>query len=595
MDIRTLTSFAMEPSVDVVELVSNLLDSGKYKEALSVPNEEKYVNFFKDNCWDLISVVVGKIQDDTVVIKQSLHGACVELLFAIVQKSAPEEALLEFIEQIEVAKNDAQFSIILPPLQYLLKQLSVKRGRSLEWCLNSISTYIEAIPIPEYKLEGKERLLMDCDANIRRITKVYSLLPPFYTPFIKELKVTESSIHTKQIIVAFLISILGKPLIYIDLDPDVNAQSEVRQCCVSIIENICSLEQDVLKFLFCVEVCHKENQKAKSKGGVDEDNMTPYENRDKVNMSTLAGLFYIVLSGHFQVPEHSLPQVYSTEYIVHTALYCVVHFLGFTDYGPLAKGISMGKALLNRFSSKISDNLLNSSVHFDFCRSLVNIAIYCTYESIRKDTVSLIGTHVNKFNYKGRCMLIKYLLEVSNHSGMIGYSITLYKNSINEAFKEAKLPECFLGAQLRSMVKKICYLPHGAESDLVELADQIISALNLLRYLAIKDIEDLTGIRGCFATIENDYLKPLRTGLNMSKAHYEVKLKDLEKGKSAAEGGIEVSINVGGNTLDLVPTEQKKQIIISALNAFHLIEGLVARLAECININKLQGLNMDCE
>lgn len=585
----------MEQSVDVVELVSNLLDSGKYKEALSVPNDEKYVNVFKDNCWDLISVVVGKIQDNTVVLKPSLHGACEELLFAIVQKSAPEEALLEFIEQIEVAKNDAQFGIILTPLQYLLKKLSVKRGRSLEWCLNSISTYIETIPIPEYKLDGKERLLMDCDPNIRRITKVYSLLPSFYTPFMKELNVSESSTHTKQILVAFLISLLGKPLIYIDLDPDANAQSEVRQSCVHIIEDICSLEKDMLKFLYYVEVCHKESLKAKSKRGDDEDNKTPYENRDKINMSTVSGLFYIVLSGHFQIPEHSLPQVYSMEYIVHTALYCVVHFLGFTDYGPLAKAISMGKALLSRFSSKISHNLLNSSVHFDFSRSLVNLAIYCSYESIRKDTVSLIGAYVNKFNYKGRCMLIKYILEVSNHSGMIGYSVTLYKNSIDEAFKEAELPECFAGAQLMSMVKKICHLPHGAESDLVEHADQIISALNFLRYLAIKDTENLTGIRGCFSTIENDYLKPLRTGLNMSKAHYEVKLKDLEEGKSTPEGRIEVSINVGGNTLDHVPTEQKKQIIISALNAFHLIEGLVARLAECININKLQGLNMDCK
>lgn len=594
MDILTFTSFIMEQTVDVVELVSNLLDSGKYKEALSVPNEEKYVKIFKDNCWDLISVIVGKIEDDTVVIKPSLHGACEELLFAIVQKSAPEEALLEFIEQVEVAKNDAQFSIILTPLQYLLKKLSVKRGRSLEWCLNSISTYIEAIPIPEYELDGKERLLMDCDSNIRRITKVYSLLPPFYKPFLEELNVADSSIHTKQILVAFLISILGKPLIHIDFDPDTNAQSEMRQCCASIIEDICSLERDVLKFLYCIEVCHKENQKAKSKRGV-EDEKTPYENRDKINISTLSGLFYIVLSGHFQIPEHSLPQVYSIEYIVHTAFHCVVHFLSFTDYGPLAKAISLGKALLNRFYPKISHNLLNSSVHFDFSRGLVNVAVYSGYLSIRRDTVGLIRAHVEKFDYKGRCKLIKYLLDVSNHSGMIGYVITLYKDSIDEGFKEEKLPECFSGAQLISMVKKICHLPHGAESDLVELADQIITAINFVRYLAIKDTEDLTGIRGCFATIENDYLKPLWTGLNMSKAHYKVKLKDLEEWKKNPEGGIEVSINVGGNTLDHIPTEQKKEIIISALNIFHLIEGLAARLAECININKLQELSKDCE
>lgn len=595
MDIRTLTYFIMEQTVDVVELVSTLLDSGKYKEALSVPNEEKHVNNFKDNCWDLISVVVGKIQDETVVIKPSLHGTCEELLFAIVQKSAPEAALLEFIEQIEVAKNDAQFSIILTPLQYLLKKLSVKRGRSLEWCLNSISTYIEAIPIPEYDLDGEERLLMDCDPNIRRITKVYSLLPPFYTPFIKELNASEPSIHTKQILVAFLISILGKPVIHIDLDPDTNAQSEVRQCCASIIKDICSLERDVLKFLYYVDVCHKENKKAMSKKGVEEGQKTPYENRDKINMSSLSGLFYIVLSGHFQLPEHSLPQVYSVEYIVHTALHCVIHLLGFTDYGPLAKAISMGNALVNRFSSKISHNLLHSSVHFDFLKSVVNVAIYSTYQSLRTASVSLIRTHVEKFDYKGRCMLIKYLLDVSNHSGMIGYVITMYKNSLDESFKEAHLPECFTGTQFKSMVKKICHLPHGAESDLVELADQIITAINFMRYIAIKDTEDATGMRGCYANIENDYLNHLRTGVNMSKAHYQVKLKDLEEGKKNPKERMKVSINVGGNTLDNIPTKQKIEVINSALNALHLIEGLIARLTECININKMQVLNMDCE
>ncbi|XP_049874114.1 glomulin-like isoform X1 [Pectinophora gossypiella] len=585
----------MEQSVDVVDLVSSLLDSGKYKEALSVPNDEKYVNSFKDNCWDLISVVIGKIQDDTIVIKPSLYGTCEELLAMIIQKSAPEEALLEFIEQIELAKNDAQFSIILQPLQQLLKKLSAKRGRSLEWCLNSISTYIETIPTPNHQLEGKERLLMDSDNNVRRITKVYTLVPPFYTPFIKELDHVDMNINTKQIITAFLISLLGKPLIHIDLDPDSNGMSEARQACTTIIQDICILEKDILKFLVLIEVCYKESHKTKSKASDDEDERTPYENRDKINMTTLSGLFYCVFSGHFQIPEAALPQVYSNEYVVHTTMLSVVHLLSCPEYGPLAKAISLCKALLNRFSSNITHSLPVPSVHYDLIKSLVNIAIYSSFESIRKNAVKLIGSHISKFDFKARCMLIKYLLDIANHSGMIGYAITLYKNSIDEAFNNDKLPECFTGAQLMNMIKKICYLPHGAESDMVELADQIITALNFLRYLAIKDTENATGIRDCFSTIETDYLEKLRTGLNMSKAHYEVKLKDIEEEKNQPEGKIEVSINVGGNILDKIPTENKKEIVNSALNAFHLIEGLVARLSECININKLQGLTMDVQ
>lgn len=586
----------MEPSVDVVELISTLLDSGKYKEALSVPKEQKFSDSFKDNCWDLISVIVGKLQDDTIIVKPSLYGACEQLLAIIIDISTPEEALLELIEQVEVAKNDAQFGVILVPLQQLLKKLSVKRGRSLEWCLNSISTYIENIPIPEHHLEGKERLLMDCDANIRRIAKVYSLLPPFYSPFIKELEVSDSNIKTKQIITAFLVSLLGKPLINIDLDPDSNAKSEARQCCSIIIQDICTLEKNIFKLIEYINICNKENQKSGSKANASNDEeIAPYEHREKINMTTLSGLAYTVFSGHFEVPDVTIPQVYSTEYTVHTVMLSVVHLLSLTEYGPLAKGIALCKAILSRLPENAAHTLLTSSVHFDLCKHLTNVAIYSIYEPIRKEAVKLIGLHINKFSFKGRIMLIKYLIDTANHSGMIGYAITLYKNSIDLALKETTLDDCFKGALLKNMIAKICYLPHGAESDIVELADQIITSLNFLRYLALRDSDNKTGIRDCFALIESDYLEKLRTGLNMSKAHYEEKLKEVQEGKGLSEDNINVSVNVGGNVLDNIPVENKKEIINSALNAFHLIEGLIARLSECININKMQALTMDCE
>lgn len=585
----------MEPGVDVVQLISVLLDAGKYKEALSVPNEQKLSDSFKDNCWDLISVIIGKLQDDTIIVKPSLYGACEELLSIIVEKGTPEEALLELIEQVEVAKNDTQFAIILIPLQQILKKLSIKRGRSLEWCLNSISTYIETIPVPEYNLEGKERLLMDCDANIRRITKVYTLLPPFYCPFIKELEALDSNLKFKQVITAFLVSLLGKPLIHIDLDPDLNAQSEARQTCNIIIQDICTLEKNIFKLLEHLEVCNKENRKSEAKSNThDDQEITPYEHRDKINMTTLSGLAYVIFSGHFEVPDVAIPHVYSTEFVVHTLMLSAVHLLTQPEYGPLVKGIALFQAILDRLPNNVSHTMLTSSVHFDLCKQLSNVAIYSVYEPIRKVAVKLIGVHINKFTYKGRCMLIKYLIEIANHSGMIGYAITLYKNSVDQALNDPTLDDCFVGPQLRNMIRKICYLPHGAESDIMELADQIITSLNFLRYLALKDAENKTGIRDCFSLIESDYLDKLRTGLNMSKAHYQVKLKEIEEGKSLPGEDINLSINVGGNILDKIPIENKKEIINSALNAFHLIEGLMARFSECININKMQGLNMDC-
>ncbi|XP_045495591.1 glomulin-like isoform X1 [Colias croceus] len=583
----------MEQKSDVVDLVSSLLDSGKYKEALGIPNEKKYAESFKDNCWDLISIVVSKVQNDTITLKPSLYGACEELLSVIIEKATPEEALLEFIEQIEVAKNDTQFSIILNPLQKLLKKLSVKRGRSLEWCLNSISTYIEAIPIPEHQLEGKERLLMDSDTNVRRIIHVYSLLPSFYQPFVEEVTKNDCNNKTVTIIAAFLISLFGKPLIYMDLDPESGINGQFRQCCEIILKDVCTLVKNVLKFIPYLEKAYKESQIAnpKKKTSDNDDDVHPYEHKEKINVTTLSGLFYLTFSGDFEFPGYAVPQVFSSEYIVHSALLSVNHFLQFAEYGPQIKGLALCNNLLRLYDNKTSHIFLNLSIHYDLCKSLINLSIYSSYETVRKNSVKLIGMHINKFDYKGRIMLIKYIIDVANHSGMIGYAITQYKNSLDEAFKESDLPECFSGAQFLNMVKKICYLPHGVESDLVELADQIITALNFLRYLALKDVENKTGIRECFPVIETDYLDKLRTGLNMSKAHYEMKLKELEESKGISSKEDKISINVGGNMLDKIPTKNKKEIIHSALNAFHLIEGLVGRLSECVNINKAQVNN----
>lgn len=584
----------MAENIDMVNYISTLLDSGKYKEALGAVNEDRFAKSFKDNCWDLIAAVIAKIEDDTIVIKPSMYGACEQLLSIIIEKCSPEEALLEFIEQVELAKNDAQFGLVLQPLQDLLKKMSVKIGRSLEWCLNSITTYIEKIPIPEHQLEGQERLLMDSDNNMRRITKVYTLLPPFYTHFIKELDEKDINKKTKQILTAFLISLLGKPLIYLDLDPENNDKSEARLTCSIIIQDICTLEKNILRLLELVEVCYRDGLKKSLKPKQDNEvEKLPYEHKEKINMTTLSGLFYAVFSGHFAIPEFAVPQVYRLDYVLNTVMLCSVHLLSFPEYGPLAKAIALCNAVINRFPHKMSYDLF-SPVHIDMCKGLTNVAIYSSYELLRKQALATIECHINKFDYKGRCTLIKYLIELSNHSGMIGYAITLYKNSINESYAQPKLDECFTGGQLSTMIKKICYLPHGEESDLVEHADQIISALNFLRYLTIKDIENRTGVRDNFVYIENIYLEQLRTGLNMSKAHYEVKLKDIEEEGDAPGGKLNVSINVGGNILDNIPKENKKEVLCSALNAFHLIEGLVARLSECINVNKMQGLKMNC-
>ncbi|MEQ2196438.1 hypothetical protein XENOCAPTIV_027559 [Xenoophorus captivus] len=68
---------------------------------------------------------------------------------------------------------------------------------------------------------------------------------------------------------------------------------------------------------------------------------------------------------------------------------------------------------------------------------------------------------------------------------------------------------------------------------------QVMESLNLLRYLVIRDkvTENQTGIWTELYKIEDTFMKPLRVGLNMSRAHYERELQGTMENKKKKTKG----------------------------------------------------------
>nr|CAD7432047.1 unnamed protein product [Timema monikensis] len=136
----------------------------------------------------------------------------------------------------------------------------------------------------------------------------------------------------------------------------------------------------------------------------------------------------------------------------------------------------------------------------------------------------------------------------------------------------------------RGLLLAFCNLPNGAESDLVELGDQIVSALNLVRFLVLRDKDNLTGIWDCVSDLEYYFFEPLKRGLIISRAHFELKLNELKQERIEENKGMmvkrgqEVTITIGGQQLPNLPYENKVSVINSAMNAFDLMEGLLGRV-----------------
>jgi hypothetical protein len=96
--------------------------------------------------------------------------------------------------------------------------------------------------------------------------------------------------------------------------------------------------------------------------------------------------------------------------------------------------------------------------------------------------------------------------------------------------------------------------------------------------------------------LEKCLLEPLREGIKLSRAHYKLKLRDLETEKKNAvvsNGGLtrksDVTVIVGGQLLPSLPHENKVALIMSALNAFDLMESLLSRVNECVNSGTLKS------
>uniref|UniRef100_A0A669QWZ3 Glomulin, FKBP associated protein n=1 Tax=Phasianus colchicus TaxID=9054 RepID=A0A669QWZ3_PHACC len=222
-----------------------------------------------------------------------------------------------------------------------------------------------------------------------------------------------------------------------------------------------------------------------------------------------------------------------------------------------------------------------------FPMDLVKVMTLCPIEHLRKKSLSILQLFIDKFEAEGKYTLFRCLLKTSNHAGVEGYIIKNIKDQIHLSLMKAHDNIWFTGHHLISLLDLVLLLPEGAETDLLQNSDRIMASLNLLRYLVIKDCEsdNQTGVWTALAKIEKNFLKPLHVGLNMSKAHYEAEIKNKkENGREAHSSNTICSLTVSGEKMPAMTTEMQLQVLHSALFTFDLIESVLARVEELIEV-----------
>ncbi|XP_074858535.1 glomulin [Carettochelys insculpta] len=552
------------------------LEEGYAVKVLEVFKNEKNKVIVKNMGWNLVCPLVRCILSYNLEDEKREH--CLSILDKLVQLCNPKELLLGLLEQIEQASGE-QISqtilLLLQPLQTVLLKFHSKKSYSVGLSLSTILNQLSLLPVPYTKEQIQEDKLGLCKC----CSAVVGFAKPFVDQVVQSVEAsTESDVRElKEELLKFCLKSLKYPLLIAQLDQlheDVE-EDPLRHFATEILDILINIGE-----LMPIMFSHRgsRNQNWNNPHFLDMDR--------KHSADSLACLSYLVFVQYFGID--CFPMVFSPSYLLQCNMTHIEVLLKRTEESVLTKGLDLlGNCLLRNGDNSLHHQYLEFKGFITTPQDLVKVMTLCPIEHLRKKSLKILQLYIDKFDAEGKYTLFRCLLTTSNHSGVEGYVIQNIKNQIDLSLKKANGCKWFTGPHLVSLLDLVLLLPEGSETDLLQNSDRIMASLNLLRYLVIKDNEydNQIGIWTELNKIEQNFLKPLHTGLNMSKTHYEAEIKSKKENRRVAHNSQTVcSVTVGGEKMPNMTTEMQLQVLHSALFTFDLIESVLARVEELIEV-----------
>lgn len=566
---------------EFIRQLNNHLEENNLDKALKLFEESDYCNIIRDHSWDIVPIVSSLLTAENMKSNKDLVDCCTEILNCIVEKCNPSETVLELLEQIEGPEDDVKFCTIFNVLRKCFAKMDDKT-KAIEWCTSTIRSYIESLPLPETESENNP-------ANINQIKNVYEAVILFLEALVRESR--SEDVVLRDYLASTLIFLMEKPLCCIK-------EKELASRCIP--ERIVTLTSqttgDLLWFLNIVNKRSIESKFKKKNTRQESTNLkvTLFELNENMSDLAYANFYYYVITN----PNlwETVPQVYNPNYVFQVCGYLVIKLL---EQELIAKGLNLMGEILKRIArNSLTSNLLELSMYFDLFDILVKVMIYSNNDKERKLALNTFQEYVKMFDIEARYLIVLRLYQISEHSGLLSLTTGICKDCIIECIQAKPPIPYFLGSNLETLLKLACKLQHGSSSDLVELLDEVIAGLNLLRFLFIRDKNNQTGIWNLVDQLEKDYLKPLRKGIDLCRAHWKVKTKDLEEQKKTHKvtenielenSDAEVTLTVGGENLPAMPIQEKISFCYQAVNGLDVMESILIRVNECIASNPFKG------
>ncbi|KAM9322404.1 LOW QUALITY PROTEIN: glomulin, FKBP associated protein a [Pholidichthys leucotaenia] len=552
------------------------IEEGNSAQVLSIVLDEKNQDIVRCMGWNLLPPLI-----QVLLKKEDKHlPQCVAIFNHLLETCQPKELLIGLLEQLEQDDPDtfaARVHLLMKPLQKVLLCLGCRKASSLGMTLSSMLDQVAKMPLPRTKEQEEDDVFSLC----RCCTDLINFVEPFVQEARQSLQNSKSQskdasgghkedeLHTE--LLKFCMKTLSHPLLEVQLrDPDTLPLSPLRTFATEILNILGAIGESLPNLV------HQPLQRKPVPGFLEEEVRYPKE--------SLASLAHLVFVHHLAVDTY--PTVFSPIFCLRWNVEHVSLLLSRSEESKLQKGLELyEKSLVRVDDGSLPADLLEIKTFLTVPQDLVKVMTMCPRQDLRTKGLKVFQLSIDKFNTEAKYSFFQCMLKTSNHSGVEGYIIKNIKNQIDIALQPGQSNCWFEGIHLLPLLHKVLLLPDGPETDLLQYLDRIMESLNLLRYLVIRDkvTENQASIWTELYKIEDTFMKPLRVGLNMSRAHYEMELQKMRNTKKNKGESI-LHVSVSGEKLPNGTSETQIEALQSALYTFDMIESVLVRIEELTDV-----------
>ena len=549
-------------------------------EILQDPKHRDLLNFVG---WDLVKIVFQFLPNENTESEYR------NILVLICNICNPREICFSLGELLSFSITWPKFIILIGLFQLVCQRLKGKVAKifssilsSLTRCLTTRENKFDHLP------EILEKILEFLKPQVEKTYRGCSGAQLSESPTCEDIE------ELKNVLKLFFIGLLEFPLVAIDIlaspQPDIpKIDSNVncvtfREIAKTIVEYLGHIECNSFKHLFEYGINLKKQMK-KYPGSTDSDSSDEESSRlSYLGVGCLA--FLVLVEG---IGSSFLPVVITGKRSLETILVYIIPMLTTGQSKIISKGLKLLMAILNMIEPATLDHRLLKDGELSNSGSiLTQLMTHCEDADIRRNAAQGLRRIFNRLARRGRYGLLRSLHQGCVHSGVAELLVLILKEEIAKSLQEDVDNQWFVGSNIADFLLEVFRVPTKvlqSEDGMVEERNRILSSLNLLRFLLIRDHGNKTGVHTMASEVERSYLKPLTDAVSLSKVRLKVLMKE-KRDEMTEERPVEVCdeifsvITPDGRELEKGSLQDQLQSLQFANLTVDMIDSVLARIRE---------------